>query len=86
MRDPNDLRTLEAIELVPVDLNSLLYNAERTIAALRRYRARAGDAAMANAVHSLALDATKTRCWLPRTIRRDGLFYDVRWRSGERSA
>ena len=43
MRDPKDLRTLETTELVPVDLNSLLYHAERTIAALRRLRRGAGD-------------------------------------------
>src|SRR2546426_563773 len=30
MRDPRDLRTLETIDLIPVDLNSLLYNAERS--------------------------------------------------------
>src|SRR5438046_6501703 len=47
MRDPSDLRTLETTELVPVDLNSLLYHAERTIAALRRARGGAGDAAVA---------------------------------------
>src|SRR5206468_9966167 len=29
MRDPKDLRTLETTELIPVDLNSLLYHAER---------------------------------------------------------
>src|SRR5204863_4866727 len=32
MRDPKDLRTLETTDLLPVDLNSLLYHAERTIA------------------------------------------------------
>src|SRR3989440_12348226 len=42
MRDPKDLRTLETTDLVPVDLNSLLYHAERTIAALRRSQGRAG--------------------------------------------
>src|SRR5436309_836844 len=31
MRDPKDLRSLETIDLIQVDLNSLLYNAERTI-------------------------------------------------------
>jgi alpha,alpha-trehalase len=40
MRDSSDLRTLETTELVPVDLNSLLYHAERLIAALRRFRGR----------------------------------------------
>jgi alpha,alpha-trehalase len=38
MRDSSDLRTLETIDLVPVDLNSLLYHAERTIQALRAFR------------------------------------------------
>src|SRR5205823_13027900 len=38
MRDPKDLRTLETTDLLPVDLNSLLYHAERTIAALRAFR------------------------------------------------
>src|SRR2546426_6265937 len=44
MRDPKDLRTLETTELIPADLNSLLYHAERMIAALRSFRGRAGDA------------------------------------------
>ena len=47
MRDPTDLRTLETTELLPVDLNSLMYHAEQTIAALRRLRGRAGDAEVA---------------------------------------
>src|SRR5205823_4973004 len=47
MRDPKDLRTLETTQLVPVDLNSLLYHAEVTIAALRRVRGRTGDGAVA---------------------------------------
>src|SRR5437879_3719118 len=40
MRDPGDLRTLETTELVPVDLTSLLYHAERMIAELRSLRGR----------------------------------------------
>src|SRR5213594_984920 len=47
LRDPKDLRTLETTELLPVDLNSLLYDAERTIAALRKFRGRRGDAEVA---------------------------------------
>ncbi len=83
MRDPKDLRTLEVVELAPVDLNSLLYNAERTIAALRRYRARDGDAAMANRYDSLAL-ARRNALVAAAYDTADGWFYDVRWRSGER--
>src|SRR6267143_350728 len=43
MRDPSDLRSLETTELIPVDLNSLLYNAERTIAAWAFARNGRGD-------------------------------------------
>jgi len=83
MRDPKDLRTLETIDLAPVDLNSLLYHQERTIAALRRFRNQAGDrdvadryTAMAEARRRALLDAA----WDPQ----GGWFYDVRWRTGER--
>ena len=83
MRDPKDLRTLETTDLLPIDLNSLLYHAERTIAALRAFRHQPGDSSVAaqfrkaaaarrQAVHDLAWDVTT------------GFFYDVRWRSGER--
>ena len=83
MRDPKDLRTLETTELIPIDLNSLLYHAERTIAALHAFRHQPGDSAAAarfaqaatvrrQALHNVAWDA------------QSGFFYDVRWRSGER--
>ena len=81
MRDPNDLRTLETTALVPVDLNSLLYQAERTIAMLRRARGRAtmrwwhGDS---SARPRNGADAAR------RGVRSlDGFFYDVRWATGE---
>ena len=83
MRDPKDLRTLETTDLIPVDLNSLLYNAERVIAALRAFRKGAGDEEVARrftrladarreAIHNLMYDPSR------------GFFYDVRWRTGER--
>jgi len=83
MRDPKDLRTLETTTLVPVDLNSLLYCTERTIAALRAFRGRGDDSAVAGrfvaaaerrraAVRALAWDSVS------------GFFYDVRWPTGER--
>ena len=83
MRDPADLRTLETIEIVPIDLNSLLYHAERTIAALRTFRGNPGDAAAAR----IFLDAAAERrralleaAWDPA----EGFFFDVRWRTRER--
>ena len=83
MRDPGNLATLEVIDLAPVDLNALLYNTERTIAALRRARNQAGDQdaavrfdARAEARRSALLEAS----WDPGAA----YFFDVRWRSGQR--
>jgi alpha,alpha-trehalase len=83
MQDSSDLRTIETTELIPVDLNSLLYNLERTIAALRRYRNQSGDSAVSAAFTDRA---TRRRSAL-RAISYEpleGFFYDVRWRSGQR--
>ena len=83
MRDPRDLRSLEVIDIAPLDLNSLLYNAERTIAALRRARGRAGDLEVAARFDSLAAArgrALVAAAWDPEA----GYFFDVRWQSGER--
>ena len=83
MRDPADLRTLETTELIPVDLNSLLYHAERTIAALRLVRGRTGDAQMA--ARFAAAAASRRQALLAAAYDpAEGFFYDVRWRSGER--
>jgi alpha,alpha-trehalase len=83
MRDPKDLRTLETTELVPVDLNSLLYHTERTIAALRRLRGGAEDGAAAARFDSAA--ENRRHALLAAAYDPDsGYFYDVRWRSGER--
>ncbi len=83
MRDPSDLRTLETTALIPVDLNSLLYHAERTIAAFRVFRGDPGDAEVAE---RFALSAERRRrALLAAAYEPDsGFFYDVRWRSLER--
>jgi alpha,alpha-trehalase len=83
MRDSLDLRTLETTDLIPVDLNSLMYNAERTIAALRAFRKRPGDAEIAA---RFAQTAEKRRRAL-LTISYDPatqFFYDVRWKTWDR--
>ena len=83
MRDPKDLRTLETTDLIPVDLNSLLFHAERTIAALRSLRGRAGDADVARQFARAAEDRRRAlldAAYDPAT----GFFYDVRWRTGAR--
>ncbi|AHG93787.1 glycoside hydrolase family 37 (plasmid) [Gemmatirosa kalamazoonensis] len=83
MRDPADLRSLEVIDIAPVDLNSLLYHAERTIAALLRFRGGAGDAAAADRYAAQA-DARRAALLAAAYDSTDGWFYDVRWRTMER--
>ena len=83
LRDPADLRTLETTALAPVDLNSLLYDEERLIAALRRFRAHAGDAAVARRV-AAAAERRRRALLLAAYDSATGFFYDVRWRTGER--
>jgi alpha,alpha-trehalase len=83
MRNPSDLKTLETTEIIPIDLNSLLYNAERTIAALRSFRKGAGDSAVAAQYNR---DAERRRQSLLTAAYEpsDGYFYDVRWRTWQR--
>ena len=83
MRDPANLRTLETTDLIPVDLNSLLYHAERTIAALRLVRGRADDAQVA-ARFAAAADARRKALVAAAYDSASTFFYDVRWRTGER--
>ena len=83
MRNAADLRTLETTELIPVDLNSLLYHAERTIAALRRVRGQVGDADVAMQYERVA--GTRQVALLAASYdSTEGFFFDVRWRTGAR--
>ncbi len=83
MRDPKDLRTLETVDLIPVDLNSLLYHAELTMAALRRLRGGTGDAVEADRYTRAA--ATRRQALLAAAYDAEGgFFFDVRWRTRER--
>jgi len=83
MRDPSDRRTLETTELIPIDLNSLLYHAERTIAALRAYRGRAGDREVAERFARAAEERRRALLAIAYDPA-SGFFYDFRWRIGER--
>jgi alpha,alpha-trehalase len=83
MRDTTDLRTLETIDLIPVDLNSLMYNAERTIAALHAFRKQPGDADVAARFDRMAENRRRSLI----TISYDPVtefFYDVRWKTWDR--
>jgi len=83
MRDPSDLRTLETTDLIPVDLNSLLYNLEQTIASLRTHRGQLGDAEVA-ARFSQAAERRRRELMAIAFDAREGFFFDVRWRTGAR--
>ncbi|MGH7583086.1 MAG: alpha,alpha-trehalase TreF, partial [Gemmatimonadales bacterium] len=83
MRDPSDLTTLETTELIPVDLNCLLYSEERLIAALSAYRGESGDVDVARRFAAEA--AARRAALLAAAFDPDsGFFYDVRWRTGTR--
>ncbi|OLE71690.1 MAG: hypothetical protein AUG74_06195, partial [Bacteroidetes bacterium 13_1_20CM_4_60_6] len=81
MRDPKDLRTLETTDLIPVDLNSLLYNAERTIAAWAFARNGRGDDTLFRRFKERA-DARR-QAVLAMYDPKAGFFFDRRWRSAE---
>lgn len=83
MRNPKSLSTLETTALVPVDLNSLLYHAERTIAALRRHRQATGDAEVAKQFDAMA-DARRLAIQTHLWDDASGFFYDLRWKRRER--
>lgn len=83
MRDPSDLRTLETTDLVPVDLNSLLYNLEYTISALQMFRNKANDRE-ASLRFATAAENRKRALLSAAYDPEAGFFFDVRWRTGER--
>jgi alpha,alpha-trehalase len=83
MRDSTDLRSLETTDIAPVDLNSLLYNQERTIAALRTFRGSDGDAAVA-ARYAKAAEERRRVLLAAAYDPAGGFFFDVRWKTGER--
>ena len=84
MRDPKDLRTLETIDLIPVDLNALLYNAERTIAALAAFRHRRDGGADDAVARRFAQHAdTRRLAILAMYDSAQGFFFDRRWHSGQ---
>jgi alpha,alpha-trehalase len=83
MRDTTDLRSLETTDIAPVDLNSLLYNQERTIAALRTFRGSDGDVAVA-ARYAKAAEERRRVLLAAAYDPAGGFFFDVRWKTGER--
>ena len=83
LRDPRDLTTLETTDLVPVDLNSLLFETERTIAVLRLARQQPGDREVAQHFTDAA-DRRRQALLAASYDPAEGFFFDVRWRTGAR--
>jgi alpha,alpha-trehalase len=83
LRDPRDLTTLETTDLVPVDLNSLLFETELTIARLRSARQQHGDREAAQRL-SDAADRRRQALSAASYDAAEGFFFDVRWRTGTR--
>jgi len=83
LRDPRDLTTLETTDLVPVDLNSLMFETERTIATLRLARQRPGDREVAQQFTDVA-DRRRRTLLAASYDPAEGFFFDVRWRTGTR--
>ncbi|HEX9293944.1 MAG TPA: alpha,alpha-trehalase TreF [Gemmatimonadales bacterium] len=81
MRNPKDLRTLETINLIPVDLNALLYNAERTIAAFAFVRNGRGDDTLFRRFTQRA--SVRGAAILQMFDPKAGFFFDRRWTTGE---
>ncbi|HEX9706615.1 MAG TPA: alpha,alpha-trehalase TreF [Steroidobacteraceae bacterium] len=80
LADGRSLATIQTVELVPVDLNSLLYSLEQTLA--RAYRANAQPAEAARFTDRAAnrRRAIHRYLWNPRA----GVFEDYSWRDGRR--
>lgn len=83
MRDTTDLRTLETTDIIPVDLNSLMYNMEHTIAALYAFRKQPGDSAAAARYARMAENRRLKLLAIsfdPGTM----FYYDVHWKTWDR--
>ena len=83
MRDPQSLASLETVALAPVDLNSVLYHTERTIAALRRRRGSRDDRKVAAEFEARA-DARRRAITTHLWDEQRGFFFDLRWANGTR--
>lgn len=78
--DPGDLTTIETTEVIPVDLNALLLQLERTIAALCRSRRDASTADRFEGFASARALVLQTRCW----DQQSGWFFDLDRGTGAR--
>jgi len=79
--DGRNLATIRTVELLPIDLNSLLYSLEQTLARAYRANARPAEAAQFTERALERRRAIHRYLWNPRW----GVFEDYAWRDGRRS-
>ncbi|MEA9393446.1 alpha,alpha-trehalase TreA [Acerihabitans sp. TG2] len=76
LRDPKDLSTIHTTDIVPVDLNALLYHLERTLVRASRAANRPQDADHYARLSEKRADAINRYLWDPQ----DGYYTDYDWR------
>ncbi|MEX0733047.1 MAG: alpha,alpha-trehalase TreF [Steroidobacteraceae bacterium] len=79
--DGRNLATIRTVELLPIDLNSLLYSLEQTLARAYRANARPAEATQFTERALERRRAIHRYLWNPRS----GVFVDYAWRDGRRS-
>jgi len=81
LADGRTLATIRTVELIPVDLNSLLYSLEQTLARAYRVNARPDDASQFTERALNRRRAIHRYLWNPRS----GTFEDYAWQEGRRT-
>jgi alpha,alpha-trehalase len=79
LADPEDLATIRTTEILPVDLNCLLYELEKTLAEAAVYADNEADAALYRALAEQRKEAIRRYLWNPEK----GGFFDYHLPSGQ---
>jgi alpha,alpha-trehalase len=81
LADGRNLTTIRTVDLIPVDLNSLLYSLEQTLARAYQINARPAEASLFTQKALERRRAMHRYLWNARS----GVFEDYAWRSGQRT-
>jgi alpha,alpha-trehalase len=77
--DANKISTIRTADIIPVDLNALLYNLERTIARAKRTAGNENHAKQWEQKAQTRKDALMRYCWSES----EGMFFDYDFRNGK---
>lgn len=81
LADGRTLATIRTVDLIPVDLNSLLYSLEQTLARAYRINARPAEASQFTQKALERRRAMHRYLWNPRS----GIYEDSAWQDGQRT-